>query len=64
MGRMVHGKIGYTVTENDSLGGSTGAKCDVYTIALFTSAIKVKFSSLFVCLSVSNFAQKLPNAFA
>jgi len=49
-----------TYIESDSPGGSTGAKFDVYTIALFTSAMKVKFSSMFVCLSVSNFAQKLP----
>jgi len=30
----------------------------------FTSVEEDMFSSLFVCLSVSNFAQKLPNGFA
>jgi len=31
---------------------------------IITSAKEVMFSSLFVCLSVSNFAQKLANGFA
>jgi len=30
---------------------------------IVTSAKKIMFSSLFVCLSVSNFARKLPNGF-
>ena len=33
-------------------------------LALITSANEVIFSSLLVCLSVSNFAQKLSNEFA
>ena len=33
-------------------------------LQLITSTKEVMFSSLFVCLSVSNFTQKLPNGFA
>ena len=33
-------------------------------IVFITSGEEVMFSSLFVCLSVSNLAQKLPNGFA
>ena len=37
---------------------------DINYFCLITSANEFMFSSLFVCLSVSNFAQKLPNGFA
>jgi len=60
--------LGHTLADLVRLVLTTGTSYESYPTAwpaapgpFVTSAKEVMFSSLFVCLSVSNFAQKRPN---